>query len=103
MFLLTLTLSSLFLYLFADASPEWRGLNMYAATTDIFCDDYHRRLLMPVIALGLGNGDTVGKVAALLWQLWLLFGPRFDIMRQLLSRVRSITSDMGTEKDCRSS
>ena len=39
----------------------------------------------------------VGKTVALLWQLWLFFGPSYDKMRAALLSVRALVLDFGTE------
>lgn len=86
------------LYLFADASPQWRGLELYASTIEAFDGAHITRKLLPMISLSKEFLDTVGKTIALLWQLFLMFGPEFATMRQVCSRVRSITTDCGVER-----
>jgi hypothetical protein len=59
---------------------------------------HHMRKIFPYIAPVLGM-DTLSKTAALLWQVFLLCGPCFHSMRRFCASVRSICSDMGTERN----
>lgn len=86
------------LYLFADASPQWRGLELYASTMEMFDGTRVTRKLLPMVSLSKEFMDASGKTLALLWQLFLMFGPDFATMRQVCSRVRSITTDCGVER-----
>ena len=40
------------LYVFCDASPQRRGMEMFASSIDIIAADFTRRLLLPVVSLG---------------------------------------------------
>ena len=85
-------------YLFADASPQWRGVETFCATIDVrVCDTFQRRLL-PITALQRCMLDTIGKGIGLLWQLWLLVGPMYRDFRQCCRQVRGVTTDMGVER-----
>jgi hypothetical protein len=42
--------------------------------------------------------DAVSKCIALLWQIFLMVGPLFEDVRRFCCRVRSITTDMGVER-----
>jgi hypothetical protein len=87
------------IYLFVDGSPQRRGLELFASTMDvIFPGGHHMRKIFPYIAPVLGM-DTLSKTAALLWQVFLLCGPCFHSMRRFCASVRSICSDMGTERN----
>lgn len=56
------------------------------------------RRLMPMIALQRGALDAIGKSLALVWVIWLLVGPHIDQVIHFCNRVRSICTDMGTER-----
>lgn len=86
------------LYLFADASPQWRGLELYASSFDMVDGGAIVHRLLPAISLDKGFLDAAGKVLALLWQIFLLTGPTFFLVRLFCSRVRSITTDQGVER-----
>lgn len=59
------------IYLFADASPQWRGLEMWAASMDIQDGQSIVRRLLPVLSLDRCQVDAVGKMTALLWPVFL--------------------------------
>lgn len=66
-------------YLFCDSSPQWRGVELYAATMDIVIGGVLFRRLAPLVALDKTQLDLSGKVAALLWQAfrwWVPHGVR---------------------------
>lgn len=86
------------LYLWCDASPQFRGLEMFAASVDLFADMFYKRWLMPVVSLPRDALDAQGKTIALLWQILLLVGVSKTDIRSFLRRVRSITTDQGTER-----
>ena len=87
------------IYLFADGSPQWRGLELFAVSADFcFGDGYIVRKLLPCVSLPRWMADALSKTVALLWQIWLMVGPSFSRVRQFCDRVRSITTDMGVER-----
>ena len=86
------------LYLYCDASPQWRGTEMFAATVDESDGTSITRCMLPLVSLARNQLDAIGKMVALLWQLWLIYGPSWDRMRAALSRVRGIVSDAGVER-----
>ena len=73
--------------------------SFFAATVDVFDGSQVRRWLLPCLAVGPNFMDTLGKTMSLLWQIFLIAGPRFDHIRSFLWRVRSITTDMGVERN----
>lgn len=85
-------------FLFADASPQWRGVETFCASFDLVVSDIAHRRLMPLITLSRDMLDTTGKLLGLLWQLWLCAGPLYKVFRALCRRVRTITSDLGVER-----
>ena len=92
----TLDLDTVFLYLFIDGSPQRRGVELFASTLDIICGTFFMRRALPFVAPLIGL-TTLAKCSTLLWQLYLVCGPCFIRFRKVLSRVRSITTDMGVE------
>lgn len=86
------------IYMFADASPQWRGLELYAGSFDLFDGKVIQRRLFPMISLDRSFQDAAGKSLALLWQIYLMTGPSFNMVRLFCSRVRSITTDQGVER-----
>lgn len=85
-------------HLFIDASPQWRGVELYATSLDIFVQGRLFRRLAPLVSLGKTQLGFEGKLAGLLWQLYLLAGSSFAALQRLCSCVRSITTDLGTER-----
>ena len=57
-----------------------------------------QRRLFPLVSVGPMMGTLVGKVMTLLWQVFLIAGPHPNGMRRFLNRIRSITTDLGTER-----
>lgn len=86
------------IYLYADASPQWRGLELYASSFEVFDGKVYQRRLLPMISLDRSFQDAAGKCLALLWQVFLVVGPSFEMVRLFCSRVRSITTDQGVER-----
>jgi len=91
-----------FVYLFTDASPQWRGSELFATSWDwiSFVDDdpHFFRKLLPVVSLDRGHIDGYGKTLCILWQIALVVGPTWAAMKMALSRVRAIITDMGVER-----
>lgn len=86
------------LYIFADASPQWRGLEMYASSFDMVDGDIFVHKLFPLVALDKTFQDAMGKCLALLWQVFLMVGPSYAMVNSFLRRVRSLTTDQGVER-----
>ena len=85
-------------YIWCDASPQWRGLELFAATIEIFDGSGFHRRLAPLLSLEHSQLDASGKMLALLYQCWLMVGPRFGDLRRFCDRIRGICTDMGTER-----
>ena len=85
------------LYLFVDASPQWRGSELFALTIDTVDVPSSRifRRLAPIVSLDRGLYDAIGKAMAVLWQFVLEVGPCWIPMKMALGRVRAIVSDLG--------
>lgn len=87
----------LHLYIYCDASPQ-RGAELFATSVDVFDGKVFRRWLLPCVSLHPALMDAVGKNLALLWQVFLVAGPHLHLAQAFCNRVRSITTDMGTER-----
>jgi hypothetical protein len=85
------------IHLFADASPQRRGLELFAASFDFVLDGTCVRRLLPFISATLGM-DLDAKAFTLLWQFFLVIGPTFRTLRSWCNRVRSVCTDFGTER-----
>lgn len=87
------------IFIWCDASPQWRGAELFATTFEIMDEEgnFHRRLA-PVLSLQRSQLDTTGKMVALLWQIWLMAGPKMADFLRFLNRVRGVCTDMGTER-----
>ena len=99
LFWATLIITSVDIYLFADGSPQWRGLELFAASMDlhIFGMGIIRKLL-PCVSLPRWMASALSKCIAFLWQVFLMVGPSYSDVRNYCNRVRSITTDMGAER-----
>lgn len=88
------------IYLFADSSPQWRGLEMFAASADFRDDNTNMimRRLLPLVSLERCHMSAMGKTQSLLFQLWLIAGPSRSALRKYCERVRAVVSDFGTER-----
>ena len=93
------TLNTISLCLFVDASPQWRGTDMHAASFEITIGSlFYRRLFTP-IALETGQRGLADKMVALVWQIFLLVGPSYNMVRKFLNSVVCILTDAGTERE----
>lgn len=86
------------IHIFCDASPQWRGIELFATSVDCIIGGQLFRRLAPLVSLSKTQMGHQGKLAALLWQLFLMTGPSFSNMRKLCTAVRSVTTDLGTER-----
>ncbi len=94
-----------FRYLFFDASPQRSGREVFccaerlipcsAVTTIASASVVDRRL--PICGLGQGRTSLPDKVACLVHQLWLEYGPSAAGVRCACRSVRCCLSDMGVE------
>jgi hypothetical protein len=53
--------------------------------------------ILPGVALAYGAFGVVSKAFALLWALYLIIGPWEHGLKLFFSKVRGLTTDMGTE------
>lgn len=97
--LVTNSNSGPFFFIFCDASPQARGDELFAAAFDTFADGAIKsRRTFPFLSACVGS-DLIAKTLYLAWAAFLMVGPPYDFYRSFCSRVRSITSDFGVEKD----
>ena len=62
-----------------------------------YTDSTRDRVCLPGMALHQGYYCALDKCVALLHALWLCYGPTESNLRDLFSKVRSITTDGGAE------
>lgn len=88
------------LYMAYDVSPQCVEISNCAVvvvTPQPGSPPVVRRTRLPMVILGHGNFKLVDKLAALLHQLFLVFGPSHERMLAACGSVRMLMSDMGTE------
>lgn len=85
-------------HIFCDAFPQWRGVELFATTIDIVVGGELFRRLAPLVSLSKAQLDQSGKLAAVLWQAFLMVGPTVESLSQFCGAVRSLTTDLGTER-----
>jgi hypothetical protein len=83
-------------HLYSDGSPvtgqELQGMVLEMITcSTIFV------FIMPGVVLHFGGTRLIDKAFAFLWSLHLMVGVEFDILDWIRSKIRSITTDQGTE------
>ena len=87
------------IYLYADGSSQWRGLELFASSFQVHDGrSFGPRRLFPINSIDKSQLDAVGKLITLLWQVFLVAGPSKHSIRMFCNRVRSLTTDMGTER-----
>jgi hypothetical protein len=91
-------IDDMFICVWCDASPQWRGQELFAASFDLLAPGYERRRTFPFVAPEVGC-DLVGKTVTLLWQIFLVVGPCFHSMRAFCNKVIGICTDMGVERN----
>jgi hypothetical protein len=100
-FFRTLLLSNVAFNLYIDASPQWRGTELFAASFDLLVQgvhDYFRHRLFPQVCIGPLVHTALGKACALLWMVWLMTGPDYYYVQAFLASVYAIITDLGTER-----
>ena len=85
-------------YLYIDASPTWRGVELFAATVDCWDGTKMTRRLLPVITLSADRMDVIGRCTTLLYMIYLMCGYSPDRVQWFLSHTLCILSDMGAER-----
>ena len=89
-------------FIWIDASPQWRGKEMLAASWDTVQHSTDgppkiTRRMFPALAIGAHLRDLRGKLYAFLWMVGLQVGFTFSSMVRFLSKVRGLVTDLGTE------
>ena len=84
--------SAVSLHLFTDSSPQWRGVELSACSVDIVLRGQLWRRLAPLVSLEKRQLGVAGKLAAILWQTYLMFGPTVLTMQSFARQVRSVTT-----------
>ena len=96
------SLATLTIALWIDSSPQRHGVEFLATSWDIYTRGVFRvRRKLPALRLERKLFGAFGKAVALLWQIFLVTGPCLVRMYQILSSIRSITTDMGVESGIR--
>ena len=71
-----------FLFVYMDASPQWRGRELFAASIDVVRivdgERLYSRHLLPLINLGTAYRSSYGKTWAFLWMLVLVCGGKYN-------------------------
>eukprot|EP00959_Pyramimonas_sp_CCMP1952_P082536 1724624-Pyramimonas_sp.AAC.1 len=90
------------MYLFTDSSPQWMGLELFASSYDMISYSegatHFTRRLLPVTTVKHYMLGARMKVFSLLWQIALVSGMSITQIRRFCRRVRSVTTDFGTER-----
>ena len=89
------------IYMYLDSSPQLRGEELFAVSFELHDPSgklLWERRLAPLIALQRDFFDACGKALALVWIIFLLVGPAVESIVRFCGCVRSITTDMGTER-----
>ena len=85
---------------YTDSSPV-TGAEFQGMLVDIVkYDESVRRVPLPASTLHYGRCDAVNKAMCFVWGVWLLFGPTRENMLYFRSKMRSFTTDFGTEAGC---
>jgi hypothetical protein len=93
----SLSVDDLSINVWSDASPQWRGVELFASSFDLIlpCGVIRRRF--PFVQASFGF-DATSKVLTLLWQIFLVAGPDFMSVRRFCNSIHSICTDMGVER-----
>jgi len=85
------------MHLYADGSPV-TGSEIQGMVLEIqFKDGTSETWIMPGVTLHFEGLSCLDKVLAFLWSLYLLVGYEPDLMAWIISLIRSVTTDLGTE------
>ena len=89
------------IYMFTDASPQWRGKEMVATTLELHVWPFQEEpfvMLLPLIHIGSDMLSSTGKAFALLWQCFLVVGPSWKRLVKFTEAVVAFTTDLGAER-----
>ena len=85
------------IHVFSDGSPvvgsEIQGMSYQICYEDGSMESH----TLPALSLPFGHYGLMDKTMALVWALFLCAGPQETSMRFFLNKVKSITTDFGTE------
>ena len=85
------------IHCFSDASPVV-GAELQGMLVDtVHRDESVRRITLPGCTLRHGHTDAINKCIAFLWAVWLVVGPAAAMLRVFVRKVRSFTTDFGSE------
>ena len=101
-FLTTLVSGGAFIYVYCDASPQFRGHELFSSSIEIIWgrgdSQSCLRRLLPQVSIRRDMLSSEMKLFALLWQIWLIAGPSPTTMRWFLSKIITFTTDFGAER-----
>ena len=86
------------IHVYLDGSPQWRELELFAATIEVHGPGFLERISMPFVAMEATQLNATGKCFVFLWMVWLMVGPRASSVRSFCSRIRCIICDQGVER-----
>ena len=83
---------------YSDASPN-SGEELQGMVIDVFRKNSEpTRITLPGSTLAYSHFDATSKAIALLHGFWLIAGPFYAVLKYVLSKVISVTTDFGTER-----
>jgi hypothetical protein len=93
----TVNLEDASIVLWSDASPQWRGVELFASSFELVLPGGVQRRKFPFVQATFGF-DALSKVLTLLWQIFLQVGPDFSCVRAFCNAIRCMCTDMGVER-----
>jgi hypothetical protein len=100
-FLESMDLAACSVVLYIDTSPQWRGLDMVASSFDLVCPGALKLVfqrLFSFVCLEHGQHSAIDKLIALIWQIWLIAGPRYKKIRDFCNSVVGVLTGAGIER-----
>jgi hypothetical protein len=86
------------MHLFSDGSPvtghELQGMVLQICH---LWEPYLTTLVMPGVMLHYSGTSLASKLYAFMWSLYLMVGTSIPVLEWVCSKIRSVTTDMGTE------
>jgi len=85
------------IHLWSDSSPV-TGEELQGMVMDVMYKDHtSRRTVLPGASLLYSQFSAIAKAMCLVWALYLVAGPFYDVIRYAIDKVISITTDHGVE------
>ena len=85
------------IHCFSDSSPV-TGCEVQGSIAEVVRRDGGvRRVALPAGSLTYSHFDVINKAMAFMWGVWMAFGPSQDHMDYFRNKVRSWTTDFGSE------